>query len=146
MDKITREAKEHDDIMEFIAIYQGALAEISYRGPWNRIKELHNFLNDRIPPHFEFEEKEIFPSLMEKGMDKEKRLVQELLTEHTQIRDKLAKFDTLLSEYSSPPKEEETYKLSKKVNEILITILEHAQAEDKKLFPILQEFEIDLKG
>jgi len=145
MDKITREAKEHDDIMEFIAIYQGALAEISYRGPWNRIKELQNFLNDHIPPHFEFEEKEIFPILMEKGMDKEKRLVQELLTEHTQIRDKLAKFDTLLSEYSSPPKEEETHKLNEKVNEILRIILEHAQAEDKKLFPILQEFEIDLK-
>jgi len=145
MDKITREAKEHDDIMEFIAIYQGALAKISYKGPWNRIKELQNFINDHIPPHFKFEEEEIFPILMEKGMDKEKLLVQELLAEHTQIRDELAKFDALLSEYSSPPKEEETYKLREKVNKIISTILEHAQAEDKKLFPILQEFKIDLK-
>ncbi len=140
MDKLTKEAQAHGKIFETVAFYRKALAKIPYAKTHNTVIEIEQFFADYIPPHFKFEEEEIFPTILEKGTDEEKKLVKDLQQDHDLVLKKLNQFKEVSSKCNSESDKgqiDEAINLSK---DIMQLIMDHAQKEDMALFPLLKKY------
>jgi len=109
------------------------------------IKKFEKFLDDYIPEHFKFEEKEIFPVILKNKTQEEKALVQELKNQHNQISDMIGQLKELISKYGLQASKDQMDNLMVLKIKIIEELLAHASEEELKLLPLLKKYEIDLK-
>ena len=139
MDKLTKLALEHGQVFETLAFFKESifLADPKKK-PQERLKELYKFFSEEVVKHFQFEEEEIFPSVISAGTQEEKIIVRSLQHEHIDILDKIDQFkDSILNSNLDENKRQmqESLTLSKEIMELM---LKHARKEDDSLFPLLK--------
>ena len=143
MDKLTREVYEHGKILESIVFFDKFLKTITSDDADNYTERLHQFSDEYIVQHFDFEEQEIFPFIIQKGVSEEREFIEELQEDHRQILASLAGFKEIISLYDpQPPTKEQVKKIIKASEAVISQILIHARKEDKKLFPTLKKYKV----
>lgn len=136
MDKLLRESADHGKIYESLTVFEKSM--ISYAGS---IYEFSDFIDTYIRDHFQFENKELFPIVIENGTQKEKDLIQELQKEHHAILITCQQFNKLITQYGVQLTGKQFNDANKIQKEIIASMLEHTNKEDDKLFYILQKYE-----
>lgn len=142
MDKLTREAHEHEKISESMVFFEKFLKIITSDNAENYIPQLQRFADEYIIQHFKFEEQELFPVLLKKGSLEEQEFTRGLLNDHKQILLSLAEFKDFISLYEPRPNTEQVKKIIKASEEVISQILAHTQKEDKRLFPALKRYKV----
>jgi hemerythrin-like domain-containing protein len=143
MDKLTREVNEHGKILEAMVFFDKFFKTITSDDVENYTERLHQFSDEYIVQHFEFEEKEIFPFILQKGSPEERGLIEELQDDHEQILASLAEFKEIISLYDhQPPTREQVKNIIKSSETVINHILVHARKEDKRLFPALKKYKL----
>ena len=134
MIKISREHDEHGRIISLLieSLDNPSGGGAPYAG------KLKEFIDGYLLGHIEFEENELFPTLLEVGSQKEKKLVKELKQEHIQLLNDIKQFNDLFSSLDYQLKKtvriKEAHWYSKK---IIYTVRQHARKEDRELLPII---------
>ncbi|MCI5166935.1 MAG: hemerythrin domain-containing protein [Candidatus Electrothrix sp. GM3_4] len=142
MDKLTRETHEHGNILESMFFFENFLKTITSDDAENYTVRLHQFSDEYIVQHFEFEEQEIFPLILQKGSSEEKEFIEELQDDHEQILAYLAEFKEIISLYEPRPNKEQVKKIIRSSEALISQILVHARKEDKRLFPALKKYKV----
>ena len=142
MDTLTRETHEHDKILESMVFFEKFLKTITSDDTENYSARLHQFSDEYIVQHFEFEEQEIFPLILQKGSPEERVFIEELQDDHEQILASLAEFKEIISLYDPQPAKEQVKKIIKSSEAVVSQIIVHARKEDKRLFPLLTRYEV----
>jgi iron-sulfur cluster repair protein YtfE (RIC family) len=143
MDKLTREAHEHGKIIESMVFFEKFLKTITSDYAENYTERLHQFSDEYIVQHFNFEEQEIFPFIIQNGALEEREFIEELQEDHKQILASLAEFKKIISLYDPQPPTKEQIKKIINASEVVISqILVHARKEDKRLFPALKKYKL----
>jgi hemerythrin-like domain-containing protein len=142
MDKLTRESKEHGKIIEAMAFFEKFIEAFTNEKVPDYIERLHQFSDEYIVKHFQFEEEELFPLILKVGDAEESRLVQELQEEHVRILEVLAEFNDIISLYESQPNREQVKGIVKLSEGVISMVLNHARKEDKQLFPAVKKYNI----
>ena len=143
MDTLTRETHEHDKILESMVFFEKFLKTITSDDAENYTERLHQFSDEYIVQHFNFEEQEIFPFIIQNGALEEREFIEELQEDHKQILASLAEFKKIISLYDPQPPTKEQIKKIINASEVVISqILVHARKEDKRLFPALKKYKL----
>jgi len=144
MDKLIKISSVHKRISEMPQMYKEVLSNVNFFNPLDYTESLNRIFQDTILPHFEFEEKEVFPLLLARANSNIQAAVLVLQNEHEQIKDKLNSLNQLNSELGARPDVKEKEKLLSLCNEIARELNEHALKEDTTIFPLLKD--TDVKG
>ena len=108
-------------------------------------KEAMSFIKDTIFKHFEWEERQVFPIALTIGELQIKQFVRDLQQQHIGI---VAKFDVMadlvLRHGFSFPDEAIKDKFIDATKEMIELVLKHAQLEDEKLYPFLENKQVKL--
>lgn len=145
MDKLTKESQEHGEIFESLTFFKKSLEVFANSETLNYIEKFKKFIEEYLVAHFEFEENELFPTILKSGTLKEKHLIRELQLEHNQTLVKVDQFKDLISSYGYQPIGVQIKEIIKHSREIIEMMLQHTRKEDKELFPMLKKYEINLK-
>jgi len=136
MDKLTREAQEHGEIFESLIFFEKLIPVLSDKN----IEKFKSFLDEHAEDHFEFEEKEIFPIILDKGTNEEKNLIEELQSQHKEILDMINQLDKLVSTHGASSSGNNKEKIMKLNTKIIESLLAHARKEDTDIFPIFKKY------
>ncbi|MCI5137751.1 MAG: hemerythrin domain-containing protein [Candidatus Electrothrix sp. AR1] len=143
MDKLTREVHEHGNILESMLFFEKFLKTITSDDAKNYTERLHQFSDEYIVQHFNFEEQDIFPLIIQKGSSEERKFIAELQEDHKQILASLAKFKEIISLHDpQPPTKEQVKQIINSSEAVISQILVHARKEDKRLFPALKKYNL----
>ncbi|MCI5133231.1 MAG: hemerythrin domain-containing protein, partial [Candidatus Electrothrix sp. EH2] len=123
MDKLTREAHEHEQILESMVFFEKFLKIITSDNAENYIPQLQRFADEYIVQHFKFEEQELFPVLLQKGSSEEQEFIRELRSDHEQILCSLAEFKDFISLYEPRPNKEQVKKIIKSSEAVISQII-----------------------
>ena len=145
MDKLTREAQEHGEISEAIALLKKELSEVYKGRKYNSIIKIGKFFKDTIPEHFKFEEEQIFPDILKKATINEMKLIKDLRQEHADVLRKINQLKKISSECSPESDKKQIDTAINFSREILQIVNDHAYKEDKELFPLLKKYGLDLE-
>ena len=140
MDPLLIISPVHKKIQEMPAMYQKILTTVNFYNIAEYVKTLNNFFTEIILPHFDFEERQLFPVLIGELADS-RALIMILLQEHRQFREKLAQVNDLYAELEANPKaqQKEKEEVAKLCGEITQGLSDHALKEDDKLFPLFKD-------
>jgi len=112
---------------------------------YNSAKEVMFFMKDTILKHFEWEERQVFPIALVIGELEIKSVVRELQQQHIRA---IAKFDVMadfvLKHGFSFPDDAMKDKFIDATKEMIELVLQNAQLEDEKLFPFLENKQVEL--
>ena len=125
MDKLTKESQQHGEIFESMTFFKKSSEAFVNTEPPNYIEKLQKFIDEYIISHFEFEEKELFPTILKNGDLKEKHLIRELQIEHIHTLDKIEKFKDFTSSYGCQLKEEQVKEITEQSRGLIEMILQH---------------------
>ncbi|XCN74273.1 MAG: hemerythrin domain-containing protein [Candidatus Electrothrix aestuarii] len=142
MDKLTREAHEHDKLAESIVFFEKFLKVITSNDAKNYLPRLYRFADEYVVQHFKFEEQELFPTILKKGSSYERYFIAELLEDHKNILTALERFKESISIYEPQPDKEQVKKIIQASEEVISEIIAHARKEDKLLFPALKKYKV----
>ena len=67
MDKLIKESQEHGEIFESLTFFKKSLEVFANSETSDFIEKLQKFIDVYIVTHFEFEENELFPTILESG-------------------------------------------------------------------------------
>lgn len=139
MDIITQLSRDHENILEEAIILKSSILVIKdiEKAPAN-LEKISSFFQAGVIPHFDFEEKKIFPSLLGSASNEEKELVRVLLEEHASMLREIERFAGLNLKFKSGATSDLLGELCGLGKEIVDALLSHARKEDKELFPILR--------
>ncbi len=141
MDEITRGAMEHKKISEFISFYKHALTQWSYGNAQHQFESFKKLVA-LVRAHFAFEEADVFPLLLSTGEDRDKAVINQLESEHGEISARLAEFETLSAEKPNEATSQRAVELAKG---IVRAMEEHALLEDWKLYPRIENLDLNSK-
>lgn len=145
MDKLTKESQEHGETFESLTFFKKSLEVFTNSETSDYVEKFQKFINKYIVAHFEFEENELFPTILKSGTPKEKHLIRELQLEHDQTLGKVDQFKDLITSYDYQPIGVRIKEIMKHSREIIEMMLQHTRKEDKELFPMLKKHKINLK-
>ncbi len=138
MDKLIQISSVHKRISEMPAMYKEIVSNVNFYNPLEYVENLNRIFEDTILPHFEYEEKEIFPLLLARGNTDIGTRVFMLQDEHNKIRGELSRLNELKSKLGASPDIREKEKLAALCSEITRELNEHASKEDTIIFPLLK--------
>ncbi len=140
MDALINLSEVHKQISEMPVMYQKILATVNFYNIVGYVKSLNKLFEDIILPHFDFEEKEIFPVVLSKKEMGLQSVISELQQEHKQITEKLSRLNELNSKLklNRAATQKEKDELTALCTEITQELTNHAQKEDVELFPFLK--------
>jgi iron-sulfur cluster repair protein YtfE (RIC family) len=144
MDKLIKASRDHEKISETFGFFLKSFHAQSTDEEENLTEKFSKFLDDYVIEHFKFEEREIFPLIMKKGMEEEKVLISKLEKQHIQIFKIVNQFKKLSSKCDLHPPEGECNKLKELTRKIIEMVFKHALQEDEELFPVLKKYEVNL--
>jgi len=140
MDPLIILSQTHKKIAETPLMYQKIMTSINFTDMVEYVKDLDELSREIVLPHFDYEEKEIFPDLLFKGFPDLNKLIEELKEEHKQMNEKLDRIKEMSKKLRDDPAatQKDKEKLSALCTEITRELVEHGQKEDEKLFPLLK--------
>ncbi|MDD4894941.1 MAG: hemerythrin domain-containing protein [Candidatus Omnitrophica bacterium] len=141
MDPLINLSQAHQKILEMPAMYSKILGTINFHNAAEYVKSLNKLFKDIVLPHFDFEEKEVFPLVTPEMGQGLQVLVIALKEEHKQIMEELAQLNKLNMKLQTSPdvSQAEKDKLAALCTKITRELTEHAQKEDESLFPYLRD-------
>ncbi len=141
MDTLVNISYVQKQMYELPNMYQKILETVNFYSVVEYVKSLNKLFKETIVPHFELEEREVFPLALSREELGLRGLVSELLQEHRQINEKLARLNELSSKPDFIPKASQGEKdqLTAFCTEITRQLAEHAQKEDAKFYPFLKD-------
>jgi iron-sulfur cluster repair protein YtfE (RIC family) len=147
MDTLINLSEAHKKISEMPVMYQKILTTVNFYNVVEYVKSLNKLFRDTVLPHFDFEEKKIFPVILSKGEVGFQSLISALQQEHKEITGELAQLNELSAKLESNPNatQKEKDKLATLCSEITRELTEHAQKEDERLFPYLRNISFNDK-
>lgn len=145
MDKLIQVSSVHKRISEMAAMYKEILGNINFYNPLEYTENLNRIFADTILPHFEYEEKELFPLVASKGNADMENRVLALEAEHRKFSEELTRLNDLKSQLGPSPDVKEKEKLAALCSEIARKLNEHASKEDATIFPFLKGLASDSK-
>lgn len=133
IDPLEQLLKHHRNISEYVMDFE-KVSDFSHDPEsWNT-PEFDDFLKKYFYDHFLFEEKKIFPVLVQKvGGARLKETVQELYKEHEDMLDKVSRVRKAVKQGAV---DRETFMLAR---DVFRQLLEHAGKEDDDIIPVLQK-------
>jgi iron-sulfur cluster repair protein YtfE (RIC family) len=140
MDPLLEVSHAHKKVYEMPTVYQKVLSVVNVLNLAEYVKTLNNFFTETILPHFDCEEREIFPILISEVADSQP-IITLVMQEHEQLREKLRQLNELNSELQANPQATQKQKdvVAGLCNEITRGLTEHAELEDEKLYPLLKD-------
>ncbi|MBI4596618.1 MAG: hemerythrin domain-containing protein [Candidatus Tectomicrobia bacterium] len=100
------------------------------------LEDIRAFIRKAILPHFELEEKSVFPLLLSR--EDNKKLHDELMEEHRLLREQFGLFLELCQ------KDEVSHEFIQTSADMITNLIVHAKKEDRVLIPLIRKmFEID---
>ena len=139
MDRLTIASTAHSKIFESMFFFKKLLEVIMHDEPSKYIGSVQNFSDEYIVKHFKFEEEKIFPLILRDKNTPQKRLVQDLQKEHTQILDTLDEFNKKISFYAPHPSRGEVKRIIQLIEPVTSMVLLHTRKEDEQLFPAVKD-------
>lgn len=141
-DALLRISGVHKKISELPALYGKVLANVNFYNPVEYAESLEKLFQDSILPHFELEEKKIFPLIFSRGNVEQQKTVMMIEHQHKLILEKLGRLSQMKSGVRESPAGKDKEKLASLCNELAAELNEHALKEDTILFPLLNEADI----
>ena len=144
MDILTKLVSEHKEVGERMSFFKQSISVIDAEKTPNYVRDLSKFFQEYILAHFEFEESQIFPTVLTIGALEEKHLIRILQQEHISILDKFDKFrDAILHSgfHLDVNQMDELVSLAREIIEMQVN---HAHKEDEELYPILKKLGFNL--
>ncbi|MFH1227492.1 MAG: hemerythrin domain-containing protein [Planctomycetota bacterium] len=142
---LNQHRKFHSQLSEEIGVFKLAMPYVYTSEAFNNVRNVMSFFIDTIAPHFEGEERNLFPVALVLGNMQIKQAVRELQHEHITM---LGKMDVLKEvilklgfSINDEQVKDEFVRLSKDIIELIIL---HARKEDEELFPYLENIDEDL--
>jgi hemerythrin-like domain-containing protein len=103
----------------------GRIRPVGIQGLRERVKEVEKFFSENLKPHFRAEEEVLFP-LMRSLVPESRPLIEELLTEHALLRERVAELD-------------KTEALGRRLFDFGDIIERHIRREERELFPLFEK-------
>ena len=138
MDKLIKISGVHKIISEMPAMYKEMLGKINFYNPLEYAQTMNKVFEETILPHFEFEEKEIFPFIYARGSDEVRKIVLIVQEQHKQLAEKMNGAMQLKDKLEEAPDTAGKEKLAALCSQIAAELNEHALKEDAVLFPLLK--------
>lgn len=117
--------KEHQSIDQWF----GFVIEEANNGDWYEMWQAWHPFASLVERHMQFEERELFPRLEAESSDG-KKIVETLLTQHQELRDRIFSMSIDMELKACSPKS---------VEAIVESLKSHARHEDETLYPWLAE-------
>jgi hemerythrin-like domain-containing protein len=140
-----RVKKEHAEKTEQVMVLKSLLPYLSDPQKLENVKEVVDFLKRRVIPHFQWEEKEVFPVALALGDLELKQLVRQLQAEHIRM---IGSFDVLadmIVHHGFHFQEEALKKqFAATANDIIEMMLPHVRVEDARLYAFLRDQGVSL--
>lgn len=139
MSLLERLKQDHREVLERFSLLATTLQsietqELKLLSESKDLVAVFNLLKDKIPDHFASEETVLFPWL-ERLVPTEKTFIQELLSEHKEIRADIA---ALTIDVKSPDVPLE--RIKSLLKGIVERLSAHARKEDEKLLPLARRY------
>lgn len=145
MDKLIRISADHKTISEMPSMYREIISRANFYNPLDYVDSLNKIFKDTILPHFDFEEKEIFPLIIEMGNIDAKAMIPKLNDDHVQFRQRLEQINKIKSGFEIKPDVRVREELTALCGQITRDLSEHALKEDTIVFPLLKDAGFDQK-
>ncbi len=111
----------------------------------DNIKEVVKFIKETLFPHFEWEERKVFPIALVIGDLGVKQVVRELQQQHIMAMSKFDIMTDLLLKYGFSFSDEKIKeRFIDTAKEMIEVVLENARKEDEALFPFLLDKQVEL--
>ena len=152
MDKLTTAMMQHAQISESTTFFKAYLETFKDVHVPYYLDKMSLFIDEYVISHFEFEEKEVFGTVLERGSRLEKHLIRELQMEHTWLLDKLDGLRDALKHMRTAGDGDAAYtrKTLRGIMQSLVELNEeviiHAHKEDEQLFPLLRKLNLGIEG
>lgn len=146
MDKLTKAVLDHESMNETMAVFKKHMSIVDSEKTPNYVKNLSNFFQEYIIAHFDFEEKDIFPTVLAVGELKRKHLIRLMQEEHILILDRVDEFKDLVLKYGFHPDEKQMEELVNLSREIIEMVFSHTRKEDKELYPFLKDIDFNFNA
>ncbi|WP_339137528.1 MAG: hemerythrin domain-containing protein [Candidatus Electrothrix sp. GW3-4] len=141
MDKLSREVFEHGKVLEELYFFDNYTKVFSRVSCEDYLEKINTFLDEFVIEHFEFEEKEIFPFILEKcNRYYEEKMIQELRDEHLIILEHVAEFKAQIKPLTSRLNSEIFCKILLLSQPLRREIMSHARKEDEQLLPAIKKY------
>ncbi|MGD0336863.1 MAG: hemerythrin domain-containing protein [Candidatus Omnitrophota bacterium] len=138
-DPLITVSRAHKAIYEMPNMYEKVFFMVSVFNIAEYVRILKILFTQTLNPHFDFEERKIFPILTTEVPDS-RTLILTLIQQHTQFKSKLNEVDdmSLALQYDPQATQQEKDQAAAICKEITSGLNEHAQLEDEKLYPLLK--------
>lgn len=139
-DPLMRLVYDHENISEFVDNYEQIMQLKYFKQDWNSPDTIINFFRHSLTEHIAFEEKKIFPAVIEhsKNQSLAKPLIEDLLKDHDEMKSMLSGVLTQLENMNFPLKESEYSSILDCILPLLEKMQTHAAREDDKLVPLVK--------
>ncbi len=139
-DVLTKEAQQHGHISEMMAFFQRSYPLVNKGKTLGHMLALNTFFKEYVVDHFNYEEKNVFPRVCERGTAEEKRFVESLISDHALILTDVNNFFLLFRKAEADPSSELFDQLESVSQKIIVRVIRHASREDADLFPLIQKY------
>ena len=120
----------HASISEYVDDFSHAVPWLNEKDITRKINGMRSFLKIHVVDHFDFEDRQIFPQLLQTGSGSERERVIRLLQE-------AGKLNELLMQIDPSDAGEAALLANRSFREFLIKLQKHASQEDNLFLPLL---------
>jgi iron-sulfur cluster repair protein YtfE (RIC family) len=147
MDPLIDISYVHKRIYELPNMYQKIMESVNFYNVVEYVNGLNKLFKDIIAPHFDLEETQIFPPAFAKEELGLREVISQLLQEHREIVEKLARLNEASSklELKAAGQQREKDQLTALCTEITQELTNHAQKEDTDFFPFVKNILFNFK-
>jgi hemerythrin-like domain-containing protein len=135
MDKLLKIGNDHKIISEMLTVYKELLENVNMIDPLSYAGSLDKIFQETVLPHFESEEKDIFPFFLSKNPTIANDIVI-LQAEHERMKREMARINAIVEELKAHDDAKVKEKLVSLCTELSEELSEHALKEDTTVFSL----------
>ncbi len=144
-DPLREVANEHEEMARWMSYLDDALDDLARLEGWTRVRIVELFLSQSLSRHFGFEERAVFPALLDlEPSDELRAVVDELVVEHELLAAEVRTFTSLTRRYDLPPPPHLRAAIESQGRALGAALLEHAAKEQRVVAPVLKRRRVDL--
>lgn len=139
--------QDHAKQSEQMMLLKSSMPYLNDKKNLENVERVVDFLKDKVITHFQWEEREVFPTALALGDLEFKKIIRQLQIEHIRM---IGGFDVLVDIVLHHGFHFEDENLKKQFvsasSDIIETMLHHAQTEDDHLYSFLRNQGVSLKA